>query len=73
MRRRQFVGLLGGATAAWPLAALGQGVKVPRIGILDFFLSTVSAEFMAPFQEGLRELGYVDGHNIRIPFGGTAS
>ena len=68
MRRREFITLLGAAAASWPLAALGQGVKVPRIGILDFFLSTVSAEFMAPFQEGLRELGYVDGQNIRIEY-----
>jgi putative tryptophan/tyrosine transport system substrate-binding protein len=67
MRRREFIALLGGA-ATWPLAARGQGTKVPRIGILDFFPSTVSAEFMEPFQEGLRELGYVDGQNIHVEY-----
>jgi ABC-type uncharacterized transport system substrate-binding protein len=68
MKRRAFMTLLGGA-AAWPLAARAQQTwKVPRIGILDFFPSAASADSIEPFQEGLRELGYVDGRNIHVEY-----
>ena len=67
--RREFISLLGGAAAAWPLAARAQqSWKVPRIGILDFFPSAVSADSIEPFQQGLRELGYVDGRNIHVEY-----
>jgi putative ABC transport system substrate-binding protein len=68
MKRRAFIALLGGA-AAWPLAARAQGTpKVPRVGILDFFPSAASADFIEPFQDALRELGYSDGRNIRVEY-----
>jgi putative ABC transport system substrate-binding protein len=67
MRRRDFVVLLGGAVAAWPLAARGQqSRKVPRIGVL---LPGTAASFALrtkAFLEGLRDLGYVDGQTIAI-------
>ena len=69
LRRRDFVTLLGGAAVAWPLAARAQQTrKVPRIGMLDFFPSAASADFIEPFQQGLRELGYVDGGNIHVEY-----
>ena len=61
MRRREFITLIGGAAAAWPLAARSQQ-RVPRIGVL-----VVSGpELMGPYRESLRELGYVEGRNIQI-------
>jgi putative tryptophan/tyrosine transport system substrate-binding protein len=67
MRRREFITLLGGAAAAWPLAARAQQPrKVPRIGVL---LPGTAASFALrakAFVEGLRELGYVDGQTIAI-------
>jgi putative ABC transport system substrate-binding protein len=68
MKRREFITLVG-AAAAWPLVAHSQGTpKIPRIGVLDFFASAVSSEFLEPFLEGLRELGYIDGQNIRVEY-----
>src|SRR5882757_4034142 len=67
MRRRDFVVLLGGAVAAWPLAARGQqSRKVPRIGVL---LPGTAASFSLrtkAFLEGLRDLGYLEGQTIAI-------
>jgi putative tryptophan/tyrosine transport system substrate-binding protein len=70
MSRREFIALLGGAAAAWPLAAHAQQVgKVPKIG----YLSPGSASpgplaYHDEFQRGLRELGYVEGRNIIIEY-----
>jgi putative ABC transport system substrate-binding protein len=62
--RREFVTLLGGAAAAWPLAAHAQrqGAKIPRIGIID------DAPIWDHFRQGLRDLGYVTGQNIAIEY-----
>ena len=65
--RREFITLLGGAAAAWPLAARAQqSRKVPRIGVL---LPGTAASFALrtkAFLEGLRNLGYVEGQTIEI-------
>jgi putative tryptophan/tyrosine transport system substrate-binding protein len=67
VRRREFITLLGGAAAAWPLAARAQqSGKVPRIGILSPGRSELDAGGLDSFQQGLRELGYTDGQNIAI-------
>ena len=67
MRRREFVGLLGGAAVAWPLAARAQPAdRVPRIGAL--FSGTVE-QMRAAFGDdpfGLRDLGYIEGKTIDI-------
>jgi putative tryptophan/tyrosine transport system substrate-binding protein len=60
MRRRQFITLLGGASAAWPIAARAQGPprKIARIGIID------DSPSWDPFRQQLRELQYVEGQNV---------
>ena len=63
MQRRDFITLLGGAAAAWPLAAYAQqAVKLYRIGILSPEL--LPPGFLEAFRQGLREFGYVEGQNI---------
>ena len=63
MQRRDFIRLLGGAAAAWPLAAYAQqAVKLHRIGILSPELPPPG--FLEAFRQGLRELGYVEGQDI---------
>ena len=67
MRRRNFITLLGGAAAGWPLATRAQQTKMARIGAL--YIGTADAEsFKKELREGLRELGYVEGRNIAFEF-----
>ena len=67
MKRREFITLLGGAAATWPLAARAQQPKMARIGAL--YIGTADAEsFKKELREGLRELGYVEGKNIAFEF-----
>src|SRR6266849_2874045 len=67
MQRREFITLIGGAAAAWPLALRAQQPKIARIGAL--YIGTADAEsFKKELREGLRELGYVDGQNIAFEF-----
>jgi putative ABC transport system substrate-binding protein len=68
MRRREFITLLGGAAAAWPLAASAQSDNVRRIGAL---MGTPASDpegqaRHAAFVQGLAQLGWSDGHNVRI-------
>src|SRR6516165_9426654 len=66
MKRRQFISLLGGA-AAWPLAARAQA-KVYAIGILETVPRAQNQANFAALLNGLRELGYVEGQNLRIDY-----
>src|SRR5262245_15689446 len=68
VRRRKFLAmLLGGAAAAWPLSARAQRPKVPTIGAL--VIGNISPEqFWREFRQGLLDLGYVEGQNIRFEF-----
>ena len=67
MRRREFIGLLGGAAAVRPLAAHAQQPKMPTVGALVIG-HTDPEEFWRVFRQGLRDLGYVEGQNIRLEF-----
>jgi ABC-type uncharacterized transport system substrate-binding protein len=68
MRRRQFITLLGGAAAAWPLAARAQqAAKMPRVGILSPAASETATTLTA-FRDGIRDLGYIEGKTIALDF-----
>src|SRR6266699_1264900 len=65
MRRRAFITLLGGAVATWPLAARAQQAgKVWRIGLLSGASRETFSGLYAGFQQGMRELGYVEGKDF---------
>ena len=65
--RREFITLLSGAAAVWPLAAHAQQPKVPTIGAL--VIGNINPEqFWREFRQGLRDLGYIEGQNIRFEF-----
>jgi putative ABC transport system substrate-binding protein len=72
MKRREFIALLGGAAAAWPLAVHGAGPR-PRIAFLTLSAPQEGAQLVVAFVDGLRRLGYAEGRNLDIDYRYAAS
>ena len=68
MKRREFITLLGGAAAAWPLAGRAQQAKAATIGLLGTGSAAAQRQWTATFVQRMRELGWVEGRNLAIEY-----
>jgi ABC-type uncharacterized transport system substrate-binding protein len=68
MQRREFITIVGGAAAAWPLAVSAQKSAMPVIGVLESGTAASPTTLTAEFHAGLKELGYIEGQNVTIEY-----
>jgi putative tryptophan/tyrosine transport system substrate-binding protein len=68
VRRREFIKLIGGATAAWPISARAQQSAMPVIGFMSARSPEDSGPVLQAFLKGLGESGFFDGHNVTIEY-----
>src|SRR5499427_3402796 len=67
-RRREFITLVSGVAAAWPLAARAQQSAMPVIGILAMAAPEANAIRLRAIREGLRTVGYAEGQNVKVEY-----
>src|SRR5262249_36855779 len=66
--RREFITLIGGAAAAWPLAVRAQQGMLPVVGFLSFTTPDPFADRLRGFRQGLKETGFVEGENVAVVY-----
>jgi putative ABC transport system substrate-binding protein len=68
MKRREFITLIGGAAAAWPLGARAQQTPMPVVGLLSSRAPGDSPKLLAAWRQGLKDTGFVEGENVAIEY-----
>ena len=68
LKRREFITLLGGAAASWPLAGSAQQQAMPLVGVISLLSPETARRPIAAFRDGLRDLGYHEGKNVMVDY-----